>query len=438
MPFYVNRNYAFLWGGQAISNLGDLIFDTTLTLWIATIIAKGQSWAPLAMGGAVLCISIPTFIVGPLAGVFVDRWDKRKTMIIMDLIRAVLIALLILIAIPVPFLPGAHLPVIWQLAAIYLVILLTTACSLFFNPARLTIIQDVVNEPELERASGLALLTQNTSRIIGPSIAAPLLFVLGLQWALLINALSFVVSAYAVKWVRLSGQKKEPEKQERKGFWYEMNEGLLFLLKNRLLLVILIALSFTIIGESAEQTLGVFFMLNNLHLPTAFYGIIGTVGGLGGILGALGATYAAKRIGTVRSFWIGVTVFGLLFFLFSRLTSFLPALVIIFLVGFPIAAANVAMGPLLLRTIPRELLGRVVAVFTTCVSIISIIAICIVSTLASLLNNFHATLWGLSFGPYDSIFGGCGLLTFLVGLGVAVAMRGVVVVSKQQGSQEQS
>jgi hypothetical protein len=96
------------------------------------------------------------------------------------------------------------------------------------------------------------------------------------------------------------------------------------------------------------------------------------------------------------------------------------------------------MGPLLLRTIPRDLLGRVVAVFTTCVSVISIIAVGVVSTLASLLNNFHATLGGLAFGSYDTIFAGCGLLTTLVGIGVAVAMRGVVVVPKQQGSQEQS
>ncbi|GCE12813.1 MFS transporter [Tengunoibacter tsumagoiensis] len=425
-PFFVSRNYAFLWGGQAISNLGDLVFNTTLVLWVATVIARGQTWAPLAIGGAVLCGSVPTFLVGPFAGVFVDRWDKRKTMIGMDLARAALISLLFLLVIPLPGLAGGHLPALGQLGMIYLVIILTTACSLFFDPARLTIIQDVVAEAHLERATGLAILTQNTLRIVGPSLAAPLLFVFGVQWALLINMVSFLFSALAVTWVQASPRTKA--KTEKRGtFWTEFATGIQFLVKSRVLIVLLLALSFIIISESAEQTLGVFFMLTNLHLPSEFYGIVGTVGGIGGILGALVATYIVERLGTVRSFWLGIIVFGLLMFLFSRLTFFIPALGVIFLVGFPVAAANVALSPLLLRTIPREVLGRVIAVFTTCTSAISILAVCLISTVASALSGFHATIGGLSFGTYDCILTACGVLTALIGVGVALALRNVKI-----------
>jgi MFS family permease len=437
VPFYINRSYAFLWGGQAISNLGDLIFDTTLTLWVATVVAKGQPWAPLAAGGVVLCASIPTFFVGPLAGVFIDRWDKRRTMIRMDIIRAVLIAFLILIAMPLPFMSGNTLPAVWQIAIIYVVIALTTSCSLFFGPARLTIIQNVVDGSQLERASGLALLTQNLSRIIGPSLAAPLLFVFGIQWALLINALSFLVSAYAVKWVQtfeVSAQTQAAKQRPRGNFWHELREGFLFLFKNRVVMVILVALSFTIIGDAAEQTLGVFFLLYNVHVPTALYGIVGTVGGMGGIIGALLATLVVKRIGAVRSFGLGIAGFGLILFLFSRMTSFIPALVCIFLVGMPVACANVVMGPLLLRAIPRELLGRVIAVFTTLTSLIGIVAIGVVTILASALDGFHASLFGMTFGQYDIIFTGCGILTLLVGLGAGVALRGASVSPAQQES----
>src|SRR6266496_4307749 len=102
--FFINRNFALLWGGQTISNLGDIIFDTTLMLWIATIIARDQSWAPLASGGVLLVAAIPTFLIGPLAGVFVDRWDKRRTMILMDVLRALLILLLVPVTGVLPFL----------------------------------------------------------------------------------------------------------------------------------------------------------------------------------------------------------------------------------------------------------------------------------------------------------------------------------------------
>jgi MFS family permease len=425
-PFYISRNYAFLWGGQAISNLGDLIFDTTLTLWIATGIARGQSWAPIAMGGAVLCISIPTFLVGPLAGVFVDRWDKRRTMIWMDTIRAICIALLLLMALPLPFLASHQLPAIAQLVAVYVVLLFTTICSLFFGPARLSIVKDVVDEKNLERASGLGMLTQNISRIVGPSLAAPTLFVFGVQWALLIDVASFLVSAFAIRFVQITEQSMPSKGGDPKtGFWREFKAGLSFFAQNRVLLIILVALTLVITGDSAEQTLGVFFMLDNLHVPTYLYGFIGTVGGIGGILGALASVYIVERIGTKRAFWMGITGFGLLLFLFSRMTLFGPALVLIFLAGLPTTAVSVALGPLLLRSIPRDLLGRVNAVFGTCLSGVAILAVSVISALASLLQNFQASFLGLRFGPYDTIFSVSGLLTISIGIGVAISLRNV-------------
>ncbi|HEU5367178.1 MAG TPA: MFS transporter, partial [Ktedonobacterales bacterium] len=110
--FLINRDFGLLWGGQSISNVGDFVFDTTLILWIATIIATGQSWAPLAVSGVLVATSIPIFLVGPIAGVFVDRWDKRRTMLAMDAARAILIVLLLLVAI-------GKLSAAWQLGLIY-------------------------------------------------------------------------------------------------------------------------------------------------------------------------------------------------------------------------------------------------------------------------------------------------------------------------------
>src|SRR4051794_40833946 len=90
---FINRTFGLLWSGQTVSYLGDSIFTTTLILWIATRIAHGESWAPLAVSGVLLATSGATLLVGPLAGVFVDRWDKRRTLLAMDALRACLIAL---------------------------------------------------------------------------------------------------------------------------------------------------------------------------------------------------------------------------------------------------------------------------------------------------------------------------------------------------------
>ncbi len=75
---FINPNFAWLWWGQAISSVGDYAWDTALVLWVASFLVAGQSWAPLAVSGVVLAATLPQIVVGPLAGVFVDRWDKRR------------------------------------------------------------------------------------------------------------------------------------------------------------------------------------------------------------------------------------------------------------------------------------------------------------------------------------------------------------------------
>ncbi len=172
-PILVNRNFAWLWTGQAISMLGDMVFDTALVLWIATAIAQDQPWAPLAVSGVLIVTSLPMLIIRPFAGVFVDRWDKRQTMLRMDAIRAALIALLVLAtgSIALPFIPGGKLPVAWQLGTIYGIVFLASACAQFFNPSRLALTGDVVADPQRGRAFGLDYVTENVAVVVGPPLA---------------------------------------------------------------------------------------------------------------------------------------------------------------------------------------------------------------------------------------------------------------------------
>jgi MFS family permease len=92
----INRNFALLWGGQALSILGNTVFNTTLVIWIASQLAQGQPWAPLAVSGVLLAAASPAFVIGPFAGVLVDRLDKRRMMLAMDGSRACISATLIL------------------------------------------------------------------------------------------------------------------------------------------------------------------------------------------------------------------------------------------------------------------------------------------------------------------------------------------------------
>lgn len=89
-----NRNWQLLLGGQTISITGTSIFNTTVVLWIATLIARDKPLGPQAVGGVLIAAAVPALVIRPLAGVFVDRWDRR-TMMTCDACCAVLIAALL-------------------------------------------------------------------------------------------------------------------------------------------------------------------------------------------------------------------------------------------------------------------------------------------------------------------------------------------------------
>src|ERR1700685_490845 len=179
----INKNFARLWYGEAVSTTGDYVFDTTLVLWIATVLARGKTWGPIAVSGVLLAFSAAVLLVGPLAGVFVDRWDHRVTRMRTELIRAALPGLLTVLA----FLPTHDLPVWAWLSLIYMVVFALNATGQFFGPSRFAIIGDIVTgEADRARAAGITEATVATAMIVGPPLAAPLLFSVGLQWALLL------------------------------------------------------------------------------------------------------------------------------------------------------------------------------------------------------------------------------------------------------------
>src|SRR5579883_1684870 len=151
---FINRNFALMWWGQAISSIGDYAWDTALVLWIASYLAAGQSWAPLAVSGVVLAAALPQIVVGPIAGVFVDRWDKRRTMIIMAMLQAIVATMLVLAALNIrfPFVGSEQFQNFWRIVAVYIDVVALTIFAQFFIPAQFALIKDIVPEQKQEQA----------------------------------------------------------------------------------------------------------------------------------------------------------------------------------------------------------------------------------------------------------------------------------------------
>lgn len=425
----INRGFALLWGGQTISVLGDAIFDTTLVLWIATRIAAGQHWAPLAVSGALLAASAPIFVVGPLAGVFADRWDRRRTMLWMDALRAVLIALLILATgiLPLAFVPGGRLTVNWQLGAIYGTVGLASVCAQFFNPSRMSLLGLLVEQPDMARAAGLTQAAASIAAIAGPPVAALLFFAGGIQWALLANALSFAISFVALLAIRVPPPVPAPEVKTRdEGFWREFAAGLRFFTTSRAMLALLVTGVLVLLGAGALNTLDIFFLQSNLRTSPDLYGVLTAAQGVGLVLGAGLAAAYAERIGVVRVFAWSLVTAGAVTIIYARMTSFAPALAVMALIGVLIAAVNVTINTLLYVVAPQALIGRVSAVFNPITSLAAMLSIALAGYLDSVaLRGLHVVTLGMVVGPVDTIYMGVGVLILLGGLNAIANLRGV-------------
>lgn len=428
----INRNFALLFAGNTISVIGDFVFNTTLVLWIAVDLARGQSWAPLAVSGVLIAAAVPALLVGPLAGVFVDRWNKRRTMLRTNVIQALVVAALLPLSgiVPLPFMPGGRLPTLWTLGAIYAVVFLVNAANQFQNPSGLALIGDIVGEAERPRAMGLTQAIGALATIVGPPVAAPLLFGFGVQWALLLDALSFLGAFVGILLIRAPRAAVSVAPGQRGHFWREFGQGVMFFARSRVLVVLVVAACLVMLGGGALNALDVFFVTGKEYLNQSpeLYGFVGGVMGCGVLLGAVLAGSLATKVGLVRMVWGSLLLMGVVVIVWSRMTLFVPALVVLFLGGIVEAAVNVAVGPLLLAVTPRELVGRIVAITQPTVTLASLVAIALSGYLAStVLAGFQASYFGMRFHAVDSIFLVAGVLAVLGGLYAMIALRGVKV-----------
>lgn len=415
----ISRNYRRLWIGQAVSLLGDFAFDVTLMLWIATILLRGERFGPAVSSGVLMIVALVTVTVGPIAGVYVDRWDKRRTMLGADLIRAALVTLLTVIA----CLPQGVVPVSVIIVLIGVTVALTTTVSQFFGPARFVLIGDIVPSEHQGKAAGYAQAAFALAAIIGPPVAAPLVVGVGVQWALAFNALSFMLSYWAISRVRVerAAQPWAPhEKSEvNRSALRDFRAGLRSIRQNRLVVALLTSCMLATLGTGAVSALEVYFVQENLHANAGWFGLLAAAYGAGTLVGAFSGGILGDRIGHGAVFKSSLLAFGLGMIVYSRLESVAAAMVLSAVLGLALGALNTVVYPLILSAVPRAYLGRTMAVFNPAnqsASILSIIAAGV--AVSTVLDGLDTTFLGLHFGRIDTVFTISGVLA-LAGAGYA-------------------
>jgi predicted MFS family arabinose efflux permease len=341
---WLNRDYMLLWSGQVVSNVGTQVSTLAFPLLILAV-----TGSPAQAGFVGALRALPYVIFSLPAGALLDRWDRKRTMILCDTGRALSLA-----SIPVALATG-HLTII----QLYLVSLIEGTLFVFFNIAEAACLPRVVPKEQLPAATAQNMATDGVTTLIGPSLGGAL-YTAGRLLPFLADAISYAVSVCSLFFIKTKFQKERVA--ARRSLWIEIREGLAWLWHHPLIRFMAI-----LTGGNNLITSGLVLIIIVLaqgqHAPAFVIGLIFAIGGIGGVLGAVVAPFFQKRL----SFGQAIIGTSWLFALFMPLYAIAPNP---FVLGLITAAAfilvplyNVVQFSYRSALIPDELQGRVNSVF---------------------------------------------------------------------------
>ena len=338
------RDFRLLWSAQLVSTIG-----TALTDLAAGILVFRETHSAAAVGLMFVATAVPTLIVGLIAGVFVDRYDRRKIMVIADLLRAVIV-------VSIPFL--IHINIV----LLYVAVALVSTISQFFNPANDALLPEVASDEELAAANSWIMISSFGSTSIGFALSGLLATAFSIEWAFYLDGLTFLFSAALIVLIKVG--KIETQEETSVGVVVaNLKEGIATLfgtpiLRNLLATGIPVYFSFGL-----WNVLLLPFAINALHATEFEYGLQEGFTSVGFVVGSLMMARFADRFREGSWIVVATIAMGLIGVLYGLSTSIVVAILLVTASGFFNAPSSISRRVLLQRSTPRELRGRVFSAF---------------------------------------------------------------------------
>ncbi len=345
-----NRNYRYLWLSQVVSLMGDWF-----TLIASASLVANLSGSGLAIGGLFLARLLPPFVLGPLAGVVADRYDRQKILIASDLLRAVVV---------VNFLFIRSANDIWLL---YVLTVLQLSISAFFEPTRAAVMPSIVDRRDLVTANALDGTTWSSMLALGAALGGLAAAMLGISVAFLIDAATFVVSAWFVSRIAMPLMVSEPETAEvSKVGWGAFMAGVRYLWQRPSVLVLALVKASSALAFGGIAVVEVTFAKEVFPIwgdDSATLGLIYLVIGVGTGLGPLVARKITGDNPLAMQWGIWVTYLAMVigYFMEGFAFSLIILLVATFIRTIGTGINWVYSSSLLQMIVPGNYLGRVFA-----------------------------------------------------------------------------
>ena len=357
--------------GIGVSNVGEWIYFISLNL-----IVLNMTGSLLAVSGLYIIKPMATLCTNFWAGSMIDRLNKRKLMVFLDIFRAIFIALL-------PFMSALPL--------IYFVVFIINMASAMFGPTSMTYITKLIPQAQRKRFNSLHSLVTSGAFLIGPAFAG-LLFLIGTPiFAIYINAIALFISGMITllmpdleKQTVISSITNIRSMEIIKMDWYVVVK---FSRQHSYIMMIYFLFSFVmVIMASAVDSLEAAFAKDVLLLTDSEYGLLVTIAGAGIVVGALFNSLIVKKLETSLLIGVGSILVSIGYIIYAYSSSFSIAAVGFFLLSFFIAFANTGFLTFYQNNIPVDVMGRVGSIYSLIQAILIITATSIMGAVAQVTS----------------------------------------------------
>ncbi|HTG46420.1 MAG TPA: MFS transporter, partial [Actinomycetota bacterium] len=358
-----NGNFRRLWIGQTLSALGDYAMFLVLAVW-----AKDLTGSNAAAGLTFLPFALPS-LFGPVLGVYVDRFPRRRVMILTDVACALVMLTLL----------GVHDRS--QMWLIYLVSFLYGICVVIYQAARSGLLVGMLQEAELGDANGLLQSSQQAMRLVAPLAGAGLYTLVGGAAVAVVDAGTFLISAAFL----LSVHSRDLDRAGGGEFLTELKAGLRHIAHTTELRRLTIGTALVTLSVGMSEVFIFAAIDQGLHRAPAFLGVLSSIEGVGSVAAGLIVGLTMRRIGEMRTAAIAAAAAGIGLGLFA--TAMLGVIFVASVaIGVAITFFNVAYVTLMQRRTSLEMQGRVMSAVEAVVTFPYLVSFLIGAAIVSVVD----------------------------------------------------
>ena len=335
------------WTGQTISNLG-----SSFTQWAVPLLVFRLTHSAVNLGVATAATFLPYLLFGLVIGAWMDRVDRRRAMIALDSLNA-----LVILSIPLAAASG-HLTV-WL---IYAVTFVQSTVAIAFNAGEFAAIPSLVSTDDLVAANGRIQASYSAVQVAGPLLAGLLISFLPLVWVMGFDAGSFAISALSLSLIRTSFNAPSDVEKEATTIMHDVREGLRYVVSHPVLRNISLMMAMINFVMATTYTQLVLFAHDRLHASLREIGVLFAAGSAGVVVTGLFAGWLRKRFSFTTVAMTSLMVSGALTLGFSQLRLFWAALPLWAIRSGLAILFNVNTGSLRQAIVPNALLSRVMSI----------------------------------------------------------------------------